>query len=343
MNTLHIKNLEFWGRHGITGDEKDIAQPFGIEVGVQYDFTPAIHSDTLADAIDYKVIENIIQKEVEGPSRVLIERLADDIANSIFTGTAAQSVDVAVSKVRAKSPGTPSVTLHKVRPATVSTTIAEKLHFSKEIIKDFYSADTDGIIHLKGLVYDVLNLEKIKEWYTQKAKSFEKKEEKYIQNNQEVSVVYNGPFGVMQTFNSPQESALHNLYYKIRSEINKYSEVPLKQGDRLETKLIKYPISELGVGAHKDLSSNINFIVVMNLYGTTTFYTSSDKKRSHEKAYVVEPGDIMIMRGPRTAAEHDNRPIHYVLDIKEERLVFVCREIEDAQEAVINKGNWMGF
>lgn len=116
MNTLHVRNLEFWGRHGITGDEKEMAQPFAVSVGVEYDFGPAIQSDKLSDAIDYKVIEAVVKKKIEGGHRVLIETLANDIADTLFAETTAQSVKIHLSKVRAKSPGIPSVILSKVRP-----------------------------------------------------------------------------------------------------------------------------------------------------------------------------------------------------------------------------------
>ena len=343
MNTLHIKNLEFWGTHGITGDEKEIPQLFSVDIAAQYNFALAIRSDDLKDAIDYKILSKIAKEKIEGNHRVLIETLASEIIDTVFLQTQAQFVEVSLSKLRAKSVGIPSVTMAKQRPQDSLPNIAGLLNLNAEKVKQFYDPATDGVLHIKGILYKVLDKKKIEEWYAKKAETFEKKEEKYIQNNQEVSVVCNGPFGAMEAFDNPQEAALHNLYYKIRKEINLYSEIPFKQGDKLETKLIKYPISDLGVSAHKDLSSNINFVTVMNLYGTTKFYTSSDKKRSNEKEYLVEPGDIVIMRGPRTAAENDARPIHYVLDIKEERLAFVCREIEDAVEAIINKGNWMGF
>jgi dihydroneopterin aldolase len=343
MNTIHIKNLEFWGTHGVTGDEKEVRQLFGIDIAAHYDFAPAIKSDALADAIDYKILEQAARKEIEGSHRVLIETVAHNIIEQIFIETQASAVDVSLSKLRAKSSGTPSVSLSRQREIKDTGSASSMLNITAEKVRQFYDAKTDGVLHLKGVLYDFLDKEKVRDWYNKKAETFEKKEEKYIQNNQEVSVVANVPFGAMQSFSNPQEAALHNLYYKIRKEIAKHSAVPLKQGDRLETKLIKYPVSTLGVGAHKDLSSNINFITVMNLYGTTMFYTSSDKNRSDEIGYKVEPGDIVIMRGPRNASENDLRPIHYVLDIQEERLVFVCREIEDASEAIINKGNWMGF
>jgi len=343
MNTLTLNKLEFFGNHGVTKEEQEHRQPFQVDVSVQYDFIPSLHSDILSDTIDYKIIEEVAKKVIEGPSHHLIETLAGSIGDGVLENTDAYAVTVTVTKIRPQSVGTPLITIEKTRTTNQTKTIVELLNFNKETIDAFYSAKSDGILHLKGVLYSVLNQEKLCQWYQKRWALFEKKEEKYIQNNQEVSVVYNGPFMQHRPDSPAQEIALHNLYYKIRSEIAKYSSVPFQQGDRLETKLIKYPVSPLGVGAHKDLSSNINAIVLFNFYGTTNFYTASDKSRSGEKAYRVEPGDIVIMRGPREKQEADLRPIHYVLDIEEERLVFVCREIEDATEAVINKGNWMGF
>ena len=325
MNTLHIQDLEFWGKHGQTGDEQQIAQPFAVDITLTYDFTRAIETDDLRDAIDYKQVEKVVQDTIENTSFVLIETLASALVHAVLRETTADRVKVILTKSRPKSIGIPSVTLQHTRELAEKEDTIGLLDFSAEKIKNFYSPDTDGILHLKGILYKILDEEKLREWYQKKWKSFEKKEEKYIQNNQEVSVVFNGPFGDMHPFIDPQERALHQLCYKIRNEIAKYSDIPLVAGDRLETKLIKYPVSKLGVGAHKDLSSNKHCIILFNFYGTTTFYTAKDKERSGEKAYLVEPGDIVLMRGPRNESENDIRPTHYVLDIDEERLVFVCR------------------
>ena len=214
--------------------------------------------------------------------------------------------------------------------------------FDSKQVGDFYSPTTDGMIQLKGTLFEHIDQQTLISWYHHKKESFQKKEEKYIENNQQVSLVFNGSFSESEAVEESAKS-LHKLFLLIRNELGKYSTIPFKQGDRLETKLMLYPPSELGVGAHRDLSSNINAVILMNIYGTVNFYTSSDKNRSDEKKYTVEPGDIMIMRGPRNKSENDFRPLHYVLDVPEERLVFVCREIEDATEQVINKDNWMGF
>lgn len=342
MNTLHIKNLEIWGIHGKTGDEPEISQPFGLDITVEYDFRKAVESDDLEKAIDYKIIEKISKKVIEGERKILLETLADEIAVLVLAETKAESVSLTLSKLRPKTSGIPSVTLRKTRILEDKSPTVKLLGIDKNGVDALFSKDSDGILHLKRVLYKILDKDRLESWYKEKWQTFQKKEEKYIENNQEVSLVYDGVFGEM-TGSNQQEVALHNLYYKIRNEIEKYSEIPFKKGDRLETKMIKYPVSNLGVGAHRDLSSNVNCVILFNLYGTTTFYTASDKKRGNEKAYLVEPGDVVIMRGPRNETENNLRPIHYVLDISEERLVFVCREIESAQEEVINKGNWMGF
>lgn len=343
MNKLFLTKLHLSGKHGVLEEERKKSQPFEIEVSVEYDFSPALRSGDLKDTIDYQTIERITKGIIEGPSINLLESITEKIAGAVLSETNATTVDVSVAKVQAPSAGVPVVRITKSRSIEIASTTADILGITPRQVQELYSLDTDGILHLKGVLYKILNKEKIQEWYQNKWKEFQKKEEKYIQNNQEVALVYDGPFEGMKSFSSPSEAAIHQLWSTVRNELNRYSEIPFKKGDRLESKLIKYPVSTLGVGAHKDLSSNVNAIILFNLYGKTTFYTASDKDRSNEKGYSVEPGDIVIMRGPRVPEENDLRPIHYVLDIEEERLVFVCREIEDETERIINKGNWMGF
>lgn len=344
MNTLQIRNLTCWGSQFDQEKNEYTPQRISIDVKLQYDFTQAIETDDLANAVDYKKIELTIKDLIEQKPFVLIERLASDIANIVLSDERVDSVKVMLRKPFAYSFGMPVITYKKKRDILENSSPMEKtLGITKEMVDHFYNPKTDGMIHLKGTLYSILDKEKLIEWYQKKSASFEKKDEKFIENNQDVSVVYNGPFGKKGVLTSVQEIALHTIYYKIKNELAKYSEITLKQGDRLETKLIKYPISELGVGAHKDFSSNINCIAIFNLYGTTKFYTATDKKRSNEKAYLVEPGDILLMRGPRNSEENEMRPIHYVLEIKEERLAFICREVEDEIELQVNKDNWMGF
>jgi len=38
MNNLIIKNLELWGKHGKTGDEPRVLQPFRVDLSVTFDF-----------------------------------------------------------------------------------------------------------------------------------------------------------------------------------------------------------------------------------------------------------------------------------------------------------------
>jgi hypothetical protein len=217
------------------------------------------------------------------------------------------------------------------------------LGITKQDVEHLYSEHTDGILILKNIVYSLIPREGIVAWHKEKGKGFVRKDEKYIENNQEVSLVFNDEFEKIHEVENDVERKLHTLYLHVRAELEKHSSMPFIQGDRLETKLIKYPISKLGVSAHKDLSSNINCVVLMDLYGSANFYTADDKQRTNEKCYRVGPGDIVIMRGPRNSGESHLRPTHYVLDIEEERLVFVCREIEDSVEQIVNKDNWRGF
>lgn len=345
MDTLYLRNLKFWGSHGVLETEREVRQPFGVDIKLQYDFAKSIETDFLADTIDYKTIEAIVERIITGPPLQLIETLAGAIAETILTVTDSEAVEVAVSKLRASSTGIPIAVVRRTKTAHQKKDSVQLLDITREKVRDFYAPHTDGIIHIKNALYTILNKEQLLEWYEKKWPTFEKKEEKYIQNSQEVGVAYHGVFESLSRITDQQEIALHMLFHKIREGIKQYSTVPFESGDLLEVKSMKYAVSNLGIGAHKDMSSDRNVIVVLNLYGTTTFYTATDKNRSNEKAYLIEPGDIVIMRAPRnmSKAERALRPIHYILDIAEPRAALIFREIDTVAAAIVNKDNWRGF
>lgn len=121
MNTLSVKGLTLWGKHGRTGDEPHIKQPFRVDVIVRLDLTRVIESDKIYDTIDYKTIEAIAQDIVEsGPSFVLLEALAGKIAREVLELRTLDNIDVhevsvEVTKLRPKTEGIPAVVVTKVR------------------------------------------------------------------------------------------------------------------------------------------------------------------------------------------------------------------------------------
>lgn len=212
---------------------------------------------------------------------------------------------------------------------------------SKEMVEKLYDPKETGVLVIPEKVSES-DLIELRRFIKEKEDLFEIKSEKYIANNQRVSLLYRGPFDLSSLDNTVFSKVLEN-YKQLREECSQYSNIPFEQGNSIEVKLIHYPVSELGVGIHKDLSSNINMIVFYNIEGETDVKTYSTKTGDEPVKHPVKAGDISIMRGPRSKDEPDIRPYHGVEEVKESRMVLVIREIDEELEKETNKDNWMGF
>lgn len=214
-------------------------------------------------------------------------------------------------------------------------------HINKEFVDNLYHPEKSGI----SILSQYINLEKLSEinkFIEENKHHFQEKREKYIQNNQKVALLYRGPFD-MQALENTIFNDIVQTYKDIRTQINNLSDIPFSQGDSIEIKLIHYPISDLGVGNHKDLSSNVNLIVFFNLDGSTDIKTYSNKSGEHPVSHLIDSGDISLMRGPRLNEPFDIRPYHGVEKVLQQRTVLVIREINEVLEQETNKDNWRGF
>jgi len=212
---------------------------------------------------------------------------------------------------------------------------------NKQLVDKLYNPDETGVMVIPSKL-DETTINSLKEYLSDKHHLFEVKREKYIQNNQLVSLLYRGPFDL----SALDETIFHRIlenYKQLREEISKHSEIPFNYGTSIEVKLIHYPVSELGVGIHKDLSSNINMIVFYNIEGETNVKTYSNKDGKDPIDHPVKAGDISIMRAPRSLNEPDIRPYHGVEKVDIPRTVMVIREINEELEKITNKDNWRGF
>lgn len=117
-------------------------------------------------------------------------------------------------------------------------------------VNSLYNPEETGIKVLKGNINSE-KLKSINEYVRTKQDSFEVKREKYIANNQLVSLLYRGPFDT-SALDDTVFGEILNDYKRIREEIQQYSDLPFEQGTSIEVKLIHYPLSDLGVGIHKD-------------------------------------------------------------------------------------------
>lgn len=214
-------------------------------------------------------------------------------------------------------------------------------NITQQFVDTLYNPNESGLCILK----QALSLEKLNAinlFIQHNSQSFQEKREKYIDNNQLVALLHRGDFDT----NVLQDTIFKDiisLYKDLRQSISALSPIEFEQGSSIEIKLIHYPISDLGVGIHKDLSSNVNVVIFFNLEGNADIKTYSNKSGDIPQSHLIQSGDISIMRAPRFNETIDIRPYHGVEQVYEPRTVLVIREINEDLEKFTNKDNWRGF
>ena len=104
MDILRLKNMRFYGYHGVLPEEKRLGQWFEVDLEVRTDLQKAGLSDQLEDTLDYSGLLKLVQKVVTGENVNLIETLAERIAQKIAEGFSARELTVRVRKPNPPSP-----------------------------------------------------------------------------------------------------------------------------------------------------------------------------------------------------------------------------------------------
>ncbi len=99
---IQLEGMVFYGFHGANDAEKELGQRFVVDVEVQRDLRPAGLSDDLDDTVSYTNVYRIVKDVIEGPSRNLLESLAETVATNVL-----DRLDVEATKVRIKKPEVP--------------------------------------------------------------------------------------------------------------------------------------------------------------------------------------------------------------------------------------------
>ncbi len=83
MGILTIKNLVFYGYHGVQDFEKELGGRFEVDIKIHYPFSRCSSEDTLYKAVDYQQVYGVVKELVTGRKYHLIETLADHMADSL--------------------------------------------------------------------------------------------------------------------------------------------------------------------------------------------------------------------------------------------------------------------
>ena len=101
MDTLRLKGLQFFGRHGTEQWEKINGRRFIVDLDLTSDMTRPARSDQLEEALDYRVVYARAQHVVESESHDLIERVAWRLMVEMFRTFPIAAVRVRVAKPEA--------------------------------------------------------------------------------------------------------------------------------------------------------------------------------------------------------------------------------------------------
>lgn len=101
---IELRGLTLSAICGALPEERERAQPLEVDLDVVADLAPAGASDVLEDTLDYGAITDAVERVVTGLAPLLLERLAEAIAETVLTDPRALSVTVAVRKLRPPVP-----------------------------------------------------------------------------------------------------------------------------------------------------------------------------------------------------------------------------------------------
>lgn len=84
MDKIIMKNMQFYGYHGLFSEETKLGQRFNVSADLFVSLKKAGLSDDMEDSVNYGLIFDIVKKRVEGKPYNLIEALAEKIADDLF-------------------------------------------------------------------------------------------------------------------------------------------------------------------------------------------------------------------------------------------------------------------
>lgn len=82
---LFIDNLEVFANHGLFEEENKLGQKFIFDIECKLNYKKAMFSDEMTDSISYADIAEVVVKTATTNTFNLLERLAGEILQNIFT------------------------------------------------------------------------------------------------------------------------------------------------------------------------------------------------------------------------------------------------------------------
>lgn len=84
MDKIIMKNLAFFGYHGVLKEENILGQKFFVDIELYADLKNAGISDEVTDTIHYGEVYNVVKDIVENRRFKLLEALAENLASTVL-------------------------------------------------------------------------------------------------------------------------------------------------------------------------------------------------------------------------------------------------------------------
>lgn len=97
---IEVRGLRALGVIGVNREERERAQPFEIDFDVEADLAAAGASDDLADTVDYGALVAAAERVVTHEPHLLLERVAQRIAEELLRPAGVLGVRVTIRKLR---------------------------------------------------------------------------------------------------------------------------------------------------------------------------------------------------------------------------------------------------
>ena len=84
MDRIFLRGMRFMGCHGVLPHEREIPQPFEVDVELGLSLRAAGESDNLDDTVNYAKVYHTVSSIMDGAPKQLIEALAEEIADDLL-------------------------------------------------------------------------------------------------------------------------------------------------------------------------------------------------------------------------------------------------------------------
>lgn len=104
MDYIHVKEMQFYGTHGVLPEETVLGQRFRANVSLAVDMKKAGETDDLNETVSYVGVYDICQQVIEGKPFKLIEAVAETVATRILQQYDGQVFGVRVEIIKPDPP-----------------------------------------------------------------------------------------------------------------------------------------------------------------------------------------------------------------------------------------------